>query len=1073
MANILGLALKVTGDASGLAKSLTPVDRALDRLAQQAEKATAVFQPFAEKTAAAGRAQEEFAAKFETLAQQLRDGAIAPDEYAAAFGRLTEEAKGSAAAFEEGLRVTRELRSEEEKRAEELARLQDLLERGAISQETFVRASDRATGVERERADAAAAAARIIAANLTPQERYDQQMQQLTGHLDAGRLSQEQFNRAAAKAKSDLDGMGTEAAKTDKNIERLNSNVSILARIEIGRLVFDGIRALGQAFTSVTTQITGLVGSVNSSLDTLNDFSARTGIGVEALQGYGLAAKLAGVDTEQFGVAVQRLAVNIGKAAPGDALDKSLRQINLSVAELRALSPEQQFSAIGQAISQLPTAADRAAAAVEVFGKQGAALAPLFREGADSIDELRARAERLGIIVNETQIENVAAMNDGFDLVSKTVEGIIGQVEGNLAPVVTAVTDEFLRFVEEFSGTAGTGGTGIANAITDVLLRGAEYFAGIFDEFVGSFTGFSVQLETAANVFQTVSGILEALSGTFKSIFNTFEIIGNGIAVALGKALEAIGSYVSSDLEAFGKDLQVNANAQLQNNLRELEAAGQQIIDGTTQAVFGNQGQQQAAATRAALTYLQSLREKVERERAPEFQIATNIEKTRESFDAFFNGIVDQGSAVTDAMRGFEAAVAAVEDPLRITQEEIARINAAQERVNEAIRQERENRTQAAEAATKQADADAKRIEGLLKVNDSQVKLAEDIAAVEREQARVREQQAAARDAYDKVAADAATARLAQLDQLQAKLQDAQVAAEQGFSDGFVKAFESTNKSIRDLLDKAEVKSLVGVPDAVGRAAAIAADNLAASINTLQEKVSAGILTKESYDQEVARQREIFADRLAGAQRVEEFLASQLDNRQRAELEAVEQVEERRRQAAVNIQAIEDRIAVEQEEQRKAREENRLNDAREAGQRIQQLEAARRGEQNIAAGRFPGQPQQAAGGQRGPSAVQLQQQQIAQSQQNMLQSANNAIALTAQANAELARRVALSRPVQGPVATADIRTAEGAALVLGLGAQAQDPQLIEARLQTKQLQGIRTAITNAVAGYINTPAEIF
>jgi hypothetical protein len=63
--------------------------------------------------------------------------------------------------------------------------------------------------------------------------------------------------------------------------------------------------------------------------------------------------------------------------------------------------------------------------------------------------------------------------------------------------------------------------------------------------------------------------------------------------------------------------------------------------------------------------------------------------------------------------------------------------------------------------------------------------------------------------------------------------------------------------------------------------------------------------------------------------------------------------------------------------------------------------------------------------------------------------------------------------VQGPVATADIRTAEGAKLVLGLGAQAQDPQLIEARLQTKQLAGIRTAITNAVAGYLNTPAEIF
>lgn len=1062
MANILGLALKVTGDASGLAKSLTPVERALDNLGKQAEKATNVFTPFADKTAAAGKAQEEFAAKFESLAQQLRDGVVAPEQYAAAFGKLSEEAKASAAAFEEGLRITREVRSEEERRAEELGRLQDLLERGAISQETFVRASERATGVERERADAAAAAARIIAANLTPQEKYDQQITELTQHLDAGRLSQEQFNRAAQKAKSDLDGVGSEAAKTDKNIERLNNNVSILAKIEIGRLVFDGVRALGSAFASAQNQISGLVTSANASINQLDDFAQRTGIGVEALQGYSLAANLAGVDTEQFGTAVQRLAVSIGKATPGDALDKSLRAINLSVGELRALSPEQQFSAIGNAISTLPTVADRAAAAVEVFGKQGAALAPLFREGAASIEELQAQAERLGIIVDETQVNNVTSMNDAFDLVAATVQGIIGQVEGNLAPVVTAVTDEFLRFVESFASTEGTGGTGIANAITDVLLRGAEYFAAIFDEFVGSFTDFSVQIEAAANVFQTVSGILEALSGTFKSIFNTFEIIGNGIAVALGKALEAIGSYVSSDLEAFGKDLQVNANAQLQNNLRELEAAGQQIIDGTTQAVFGNQGQQQAAAAGAASTYLQSLREQVERERAPEFQIATNIEKTRERFDVFFGGIVDQSSVVTDAMRGFEAAVAAVEDPLRMNEEEITRIKVAQDKVNEAISQEQEKRQTIADAAAKQADA--KRIESLTKANDAQSKLAEDIAAVERERARVQQQQAAARDAYDKVAADAATARLAQLDQLGAKLADQQQAADQGFGDGFTKAFDATNASIGNLINKAAE---------FGNAGARAAQQLQEGIAAAQERARDGILTQETYDREVARQREIFDQRIAGAQRVEEFLRGQLDERQRAELDFAAQVEERKRQAALNVQALQARIDAEQQAVQQARDAGNLKAAKEGADRLKQLRQAEKIEKGIAAGRINFQQQQAAGGNQQFGAAIAQQQRAAQSQQRMLASANDAIAATARAGAELARRAELARPVQGPVATADIRTAEGAALVLGLGAQAQDPQLIEARLQTKQLAGIRTAITNAVAGYLNTPAEIF
>jgi hypothetical protein len=1064
MANILGLALKVTGDASGLAKSLTPVERALDNLGKQAEKATNVFTPFADKTAAAGKAQEEFAAKFELLAQQLRDGVVAPEQYAAAFGKLSEEAKASAAAFEEGLRITREVRSEEERRAEELGRLQDLLERGAISQETFVRASERATGVEKERADAAAAAARIIAANLTPQEKYDQQITELTQHLDAGRLTQEQFNRAAQKAKSDLDGVGSEAAKTDKNIERLNNNVSILARIEIGRLVFDGVRALGNAFTSVTSQITSLVGSVNSSLDTLNDFSARTGIGVEALQGYAVAAKLAGVDTEAFGTSIQRLAVNIGKATPGDALDKSLRNINLSVQELRALSPEQQFSAIGQAISQLPTAADRAAAAVEVFGKQGAALAPLFRDGADSIEELRARAERLGVIVSETQIENVAAMNDGFDLVSKTVEGIIGQVEGNLAPVVTAVTDEFLRFVESFASTEGTGGTGIANAITDVLLRGAEVLAGVFDKFVENFRGFSVSISATASTFNAVSQTFTAVTESLRIVFNGFQVYGDLLVASLGRVLEGLGSVLSSDLEAVGRELTAIGERRLEGNVKDINDAAKNAAQAVQNAFTGGEGSPAAAGAASGVKFVKAFGDKVKQERAPEFQIATNIEKTRERFDVFFGGIVDQSSVVTDAMRGFEAAVAAVEDPLRMNEEEIARIKVAQDKVNEAISQEQEKRQTIADAATKQADADAKRIESLTKANDAQSKLAEDIAAVEREQARVQEQQAAARDAYDKVAADAATARLAQLDQLGAKLAEQQQAARQGFGDGFTKAFEATTKSIDDLIAKTQEFGGAGVR---------AADELQAGIAAAQQQARDGILTADAYEAEVARQREIFDQRITGAQRVEEFLRGQLDERQRAELDFAAQVEERKKQAALNVQALQARIDAEEQAVQEARGKGQLKAAKEGADRLKQLRQAEKIEKDIAAGRINFQQQQAAGGNQQFGAAIAQQQRAAQSQQRMLASANDAIAATARAGAELARRAELARPVQGPVATADIRTAEGAALVLGLGAQAQDPQLIEARLQTKQLAGIRTAITNAVAGYLNTPAEIF
>jgi hypothetical protein len=838
-----------------------------------------------------------------------------------------------------------------------------------------------------------------------------------------------------------------ESDKTAQSLEKLTGGVRTLSAIEVGRVLLDGFQAIGSALTSAAQSVLTLAGNVSSSLDSLNDLSARTGIGVEALQGYSLAAKMAGVDTEAFGVAVQKLGVNIGKANPGDAFDKSLQGIGLSVAELRSLAPEQQFAAIGEAISQLPTAADRAAAAVQIFGKQGAALAPLFREGAASIDELKARAERLGIIVDQTQVNNIADMNDGFDLVLATVQGIIGQVEGNLAPVVTDVTNQFLKFVEEWSGAQGQGGTGIANAITDVLLQGAEYFAKTFDEFVNYFGGFTGALESASATFTRVAGVLDALSGTFKAIFNTFQIIGNGVALALGKVLEAIGSYVSSDLEAFGQDLQVNANEQLQSNLQDLEDAGQQIIDGTTQAIFGSAQEQEAAAVGAAQTYVQSLRQRVEQEREPAFKVQTNIDETRERFDSFFGGIVDNSSAVTDAMREYEAAVSAVVDPMNMTAEEIKRIEETQATVNSLLDQELAARQAASDAANAQAEADQKRVDALLKVGDAASKIEEDLAAVERQRQAI----AASGDAD-------AQARLGQLDELKAKLEEQQQALDQGFGNGFADAFQEADGVISSAIEKASE---------FGQAGFDAALQLQEGIQQAQQQVEDGILNKEAYDAEVQRQQDLFDQRIenekqavAERKKAEEEAAKVRLQQEQTVNDLIKQQEfggdNARIKAAENLVAVEAEIARAQEAANAAREAGDKEALDTATKRLGQLDQVQAKERDIASG-AAAQREAFQKRQQDLAAAQAkQQEQIAQQQQKFLE--EQAKAQQAEFERQTKRMAELNTLGPQTVQTADVRTAEGQQLVLDLFNQQQDPALIQARLTNKVLNRIAASI---------------
>jgi hypothetical protein len=722
MANVLSLALRVTADASGL--KLDPVQRALVGLGDQADKLTSQFAKFAGESEAAASAQANFDKQAQDLINTLRDGGSAT-EFAAGFERLTETINKEAAAFER--------------------------------------------------------AARITEANISPLQKFEAAQAELTEQVNAGRISQETYERALAKAKSQLDGTATSASKTDKSIESLTKNVRLLSAIEIGRLIVDGLQTIGNVISGALSQVSAFVSRISSAFDSFNDLSARTGIGVEALQGYSLAAKLAGVDTEAFGSAVQRLAVTIGKATPGDNLDKSLRNINLSVAQLRGLAPEQQFSAISDAISGLPTAADRAAAAVEIFGKQGAALAPLFREGAESIEDLRERAQRLGIIVDETQLSNIGAMNDAFDLARATVEGIAGQVIGNLAPAVTGVVDQFLKFIEEWNGAEGRGGTGIANAISEILLDGAQVLADVFDSLTGYLTGFSIGFDQIAKTFSVVGNVLIAASESFRAVFNFFQTVVSFLTERLGRFLEGLGSWVSSDLQEFGKNLADAAREQGVQNARQLEDAAKNAAGAFNRALDGGSGSTQQAGAGVAARFMSGVRAQFERERAPSFKVESNIETTGERLTAFIKTVGDGADKFyldsVETLKVFERQAAEGE----LTAAQIKIMSGFMEQLNGQLDQEIAKRQEAAEAAQKQAsEIDAivaaseqqARIDKEFGGNPARAKAADNLLKIQQEIVRVEEQIRLAREAGDQSTLDSLTGRLATLDQVASREQD-------------------------------------------------------------------------------------------------------------------------------------------------------------------------------------------------------------------------------------------------------------------------------------------------------------
>lgn len=397
--------------------------------------------------------------------------------------------------------------------------------------------------------------------------------------------------RASMSASGVVSGANDAARAMDKmgrHAQQAARDMSVLKTIAIGAVVAKGASMAANAFASAGKTAISYAAGVTQAVDSTNDLAERVGMGVESLQALQMAAKLSGIDDAT--VALQKLTVAIGNAAESGKTD-AFTKLNLNFEALQAMSPEKQFRAVQAAIAALPTPAERAAAAVAIFGKSGVELLPLMSK---NLAEIEARMQRLGAVVGADQVEAIGSMNDALDMVKATFDGIVGTVAGNLAPVVESLATELLTFVEAFN-TANSDAGGIAGVLTDAVLDIADYLAGVFDDAIASFDGFGTNMKEVSAVFEFVGNIFTAIAEVLRAAFNVFQVAGNLMAVAIGKLLEGLGSWISSDLEQFGRGMAEMAAQQAKENAAEGDRALANAGKAASRAVFGKSASEGAA----------------------------------------------------------------------------------------------------------------------------------------------------------------------------------------------------------------------------------------------------------------------------------------------------------------------------------------------------------------------------------------------------------------------------------------------------------------------------------------------
>lgn len=159
----------------------------------------------------------------------------------------------------------------------------------------------------------------------------------------------------------------------------------------------------------------------------LVETSQKTGMAVEELGALKYAAEQSGVGFEQMRTGLSRMQRAAFDAAHGmkEQAD-TFRMLGVAVQDASGgmRSGTEIFRDMAERIAAMDDPTTQAALAMRVFGKSGAELLPLLKEGGAGIDELMQRAEKLGLVMSEEAARDAEEFGDAIDDLKLSAKGV-------------------------------------------------------------------------------------------------------------------------------------------------------------------------------------------------------------------------------------------------------------------------------------------------------------------------------------------------------------------------------------------------------------------------------------------------------------------------------------------------------------------------------------------------------------------------------------------------------------------------------------------------------------------------
>ena len=342
-------------------------------------------------------------------------------------------------------------------------------------------------------------------------------------------------NASVTEAIAKLGALGAKAPKEMTDLATATQSAADKAKlmgagIDVARLASD---AFGTAMKAAMTTLLPLLtftefvrlGKEAIALGgQLTDLSAKTGIGVEALQQFKYAGEQVGVSLETITGEASMLQKRL--AGGGEDVAAGVKAMGVSFQDFANMKPEDQLQLIAKHAEGLKSPIEQAQFAVQMFGKSGQEMLPLLTSG---LQEATDKATALGIVMDEKTVAAMDNVGDSFSTLTSVGMALIGKVLTPFIPLLSLSLQALLKLGDGVMSIVTPAVEFLAKAWLSFLIKLAEGLKWISDAIPG---------------FNRLTGASDLLSSGIEKMRGAFDQIGSGMSTAAESTKAVSGEFV-------------------------------------------------------------------------------------------------------------------------------------------------------------------------------------------------------------------------------------------------------------------------------------------------------------------------------------------------------------------------------------------------------------------------------------------------------------------------------------------------------------------------------------------------